>query len=335
MAISNELLSSTLYHIRDKEVDQLHKSVPFLDFASKMGGIEKLDGGTKIQRPLALSEHSSLTALSTGYEPVSMAVKDVMQPAIYDWADFAAPVVISRKEEMENRGERAIVSIVEARMRSVMGMFRREINLAILAGTALPSLNTLNGFTRTDGFLEEGARTVAGQTNTVGGIQKSVVDAAGWYNQRFDAASAFGTNGLDGMTSITSNAEHLASMGKIDCIIASEAGFRNYKRLLQQNERYVDVNALDGGNLQLAWGSAAVKMDTAMPTNGGGGNEYSMYFINFEAAKLIMHEDGDFKVSDFELVQGTTTRAAQVYWKGQLIADHLGSLGVLYGGDTY
>ena len=136
MAISNDLLSSTLYSIRDGEVDELFQKVAFLDNAKRFGGIEYEDGGIKIQRPLSIAEHSSITNLPTGYEAINLAVKDVLQPAIYEWADFTAPIVITKKEELENSGEKAIVKIVEARMRSVMGMLRRELNKQLLAGSS-------------------------------------------------------------------------------------------------------------------------------------------------------------------------------------------------------
>ena len=127
MAISNDLLSSTLYSIRDGEVDELFQKVAFLDNAKRYNGIEYEDGGIKIQRPLSIAEHSQITNLPTGYESVNLAVKDVLQPAIYEWSDFTAPIVITKKEELENKGEKAIVKIVEARMRSVMGMLPRNL----------------------------------------------------------------------------------------------------------------------------------------------------------------------------------------------------------------
>ena len=40
MAISNDLLSSTLYSIRDSEVDQLFRKTAFLDLVKAGGGIE-------------------------------------------------------------------------------------------------------------------------------------------------------------------------------------------------------------------------------------------------------------------------------------------------------
>ena len=73
MAISNDLLSSTLFSIRDGEVDELFQKVAFLDNCKKFGGIEYEDGGIKIQRPLSIAEHSSITNLPTGYEAVNLA----------------------------------------------------------------------------------------------------------------------------------------------------------------------------------------------------------------------------------------------------------------------
>jgi hypothetical protein len=188
MAISNDLLSSTLYSIRDGEVDELYKKVAFLDGVKKAGGVEVEKGGIKIQRPLSIQEHSTITQLATGYEPVSLAVNDVLRPAIYDWSDFVAPIVITKKEEMENSGEYAIVKILEARMKSVMGMLRRELNKQVLAGTStvLTSLNTLNGDSAgvgsATGFFEPLA--VGTQTNIVGGVSKATfATTPGWQNQ--------------------------------------------------------------------------------------------------------------------------------------------------------
>jgi hypothetical protein len=43
-------------------------------------------------------------------------------------------------------------------------------------------MSSLNGFTLTTGFLEEGAADAANQTNIVGGLQKSVLNVPGWFN---------------------------------------------------------------------------------------------------------------------------------------------------------
>ena len=147
MAISNDVLSSTLRILLEEEVDNLFKATPLLDQMKKKGRIDLYDGGQKLDVPLILAEHSSITQLSSGYEPVNLAVQDAMRNASYNWCDFVAPIVITEKEELSNKGERAIVSIAEARMKSVMGLLQREFEKQIIAGTStvLSELNTLNG----------------------------------------------------------------------------------------------------------------------------------------------------------------------------------------------
>tara|TARA_R110000796_G_scaffold228256_9_gene345290 strand:- start:433 stop:1449 length:1017 start_codon:yes stop_codon:yes gene_type:complete len=338
MAISNALLSTTLYSIRDKEVDELFKKTAFLDGVKQAGGIETESGGIKIQRPLSVYEHSTITSFSSGYEPVSLAVADTMVPAVYDWAYFNAPIVINELEESRNSGEKAIVKILEARMRNVMGMLRRDLNGQILAGgsATLGDLNTLNGEASASGFLENGTPDAANQTNTVGGQNKATLNVRGWFNQRQTAGSAFGTAGLPAMNQIYADTNDVALMGECGLIIASKAAFVNYKRSLQANERYVDSKVLDGGRMALAFAGAMLEADSAMPANTGvGTDEYSMYFLNFEGIKLVMMDGYDFALSPFIDIPGTIGRSARLQWQGQLIADHLGSQGVLVDGDTF
>jgi hypothetical protein len=274
--------------------------------------------------------------MTTGYEPVSLAVADVLKPAIYDWCDFAAPIVISKKEELENSGEKAVVKIVEARMRSVMSLLRRELNKQIIGGSSatLTTMNTLNGSTAgTNKFLEPRVPG-ATQTSVVGGLNKATLNVPGFFNQ-FQNSGAFGTGGLGAMHNIYTASNVITPMGEINSVIASTAAFANYKRTLFINERYIDEKTLDGGRMALAYAGAMVSADSDMPQNGGGANVYSMYFINFDGIKMVIHKDGDFAVSPFEYISGTTARAATVYFKGQLIADHLGSCGVLINGDVF
>lgn len=342
MAISNDLLSSTLYSIRDGEVDELFQKVAFLDNAKRFNGIEYEDGGIKIQRPLSIAEHSQITNLPTGYEAVNLAVKDVLQPAIYEWADFTAPIVITKKEELENKGEKAIVKIVEARMRSVMGMLRRELNKQILRGnsTILTTVNTLNGGANANGFLE--AETKTTQNNVVGGVSKATYNVNGWTNQVFDVGGVFGTDGIRGMQQIAIQANTVTHMGEVNCVLLSEAAMANYRRALFAQERFINEKTLDGGRMQLAFGGAVVEQDlelgfnyTSASFNGGVPAPLSGYFLNFDGVKICMHKDADFAVSPFEHISGTTARAAQLYVKMQLIADHLGSCGILFDGDTF
>jgi hypothetical protein len=329
MAISNDLLSSTLYSIRDSEVDNLYKKVAFLDGVRRAGGVETESGGIKIQRPLSIAEHSTITQLATGYEPVSLAVNDVLRPAIYDWADFTAPIVITKKEEMENSGEYAIVKILESRMKSVMGMLRRELNKQILRGdsSVLSAVNTLNGdvgIGSATGFLEHAAAGT--QTNVVGGISKATFPVAGWQNQFADAG---GTLAMTDLYNLYIAANSVAPSGDVSHLIMSDSAFSQYRNLLFAQERFVQTDKLDGGRMSLAFNGAIAEQDPEMGFASSGPGNTDAYMLNYDGIKLVFHNEGDFSVSPFEHISGTTARAAQLYVKVQLVADHLGGQGVL------
>jgi len=333
MAISNDLLSSTLYSIRDGEVDELYKKVAFLDGVRKAGGVEVEKGGIKIQRPLSIQEHSTITQLATGYEPVSLAVNDVLRPAVYDWADFVAPIVITKKEEMENSGEYAIVKILEARMKSVMGMLRRETNKQILRGnsTVLSSLNTLNGSVSANGFLEP--EFTANQNNVVGGISKTTFPVPGWLNQYVNGG---GSLSMDELYNLYIAANSVAPMGDISHLIMKPSVLAQYRQLLFANERFIDTKTLDGGRMGLAFNGALAEQDPEMDFDvtqasgtGAGTFKIGAYMLNYDGIKLVFHSEGDFSVSPFEHISGTTARSANLYVKCQLIADFLGGQGVL------
>jgi hypothetical protein len=220
-------------------------------------------------------------------------------------------------------------------MRSVMGMLRRELNKQLLRGnsTILTTVNTLNGDSVSLGFLE--AKAKASQTNTVGGVSKTTYPVNGWLNQFADIGSAFGTNGILGMQQMAIQANTVTHMGEVNCVLLSEATMANYRRALFAQERYINEKTLDGGRMQLAFGGSVVEQDLELGYTDADGTEVSGYFLNFDGVKLCMHKDADFAVSPFEHISGTTARAAQLYVKMQLIADHLGSCGVLANADTY
>jgi hypothetical protein len=344
MAISNEILSSTLRVLAEREVDNLYKNVPFLNEVRNSGGVEVIDGGSKIDRALILAEHSSITQLSSGYEAVNLAVADALKNASYEFCDFVAPIVITKKEELSNRGERAIISIVEARMKSVMGMLQREFEKQIVANssTVLTELNTLNGAAGLagglnisgsgTGFLE--ADAYGGQGNTVGGLSKATYTT---FNNQFKNSTAgggtFSANAIADMTEMYIECQNNSPMGVPNLILSSPAAYKNYKTLLFANERYMPEDTLDGGKLALAFASAKMYVDPFLPVTSGP-NSLSIYMLNTEFMKLVIDSDANFTVSDFEHISGYASRAAHIMCRCQLITDHLASHALIVNAET-
>jgi len=324
MAISNDILSSTLRILLDEEVDNLFKATPLLEEMRKSGGVETYDGGQKLNVPLILAEHSSITQLSNGYEPVDLAVKDALRQAEYNWCDFVAPVVITRKEELSNKGEKAVVSIAEARMKSVMGMLQREVEKQLVAGssTVLSELETLlaDGTTATDngGFLAHQAGT-----RTVGGIS---CGSFATYNNQYVSAAV----DIPKMTELYINCQANTPGGTSpNVILASQEAYQTYKEKLFNKERFMSEDSLDGGRLNLAFHGARMYYDPFMDSlTDANSKAVQFYFLNTKHIKLAFDSAAQFEMDDFESISGYASRSANIFTRLQMYVDHLGAHGL-------
>ena len=337
MAVQNDILSSTARARAKSAVDNLFQTVPLLDHIKSAGGVEIIDGGQRITRAAILAEHSNITQLATGYEAVSSTVADVLRSPEYEWCDFVAPIVITKKEELSNRGDNAVISIADARMKSVMGMLKREWELQAIRGTSatLTEMQTLDGNAAaagTTGWLENLAFSTGGQNNVVGGLSKATFAASNWNNQFATAGAGFAANGLGAMADLAIDCQIYAVEGGVDLILASPNSYRLYKAAIQQNERYLPKETvLDAGRLALAYNGAMMYVEANLGTTGAGpgAQPMSMYFLNSKTMKVVFDSDANFSVGDFENKSGYAAREAHVYVRTQLVADHLASLGLL------
>ena len=339
MAIQNDILSSTARARSKKALDNLFQTVPLLDHIKKAGGVEIINGGQRITRAAILAEHSNITQLSTGYEAVSSSVADVLRSPEFEFCDFVAPIVITKKEELSNRCENAVISIADSRMKSVLGMLKREWELQTIRGTSttLTELQSLNGVNTATGWLEEGAFGT-GQANTVGGLSKTTYASSNWNNQSFDVsnggASDFANNGLNGMAELMLQTQIYAPEGSVDLILASPTSYRLYKNTLQQQERYMPKETvLDAGRLALAYNGALMYVENNLG-HAVGADTPSMYFLNTKSMKVVFDSEANFEMTDFEHKSGFAAREAHMFVRTQLVADHLASLGLLYDAEA-
>ena len=338
MAVQNDILSSTARARSKKALDNLFTTVPLLDHIKKAGGVEEISGGQRITRAAILAEHSNITQLSTGYESIAAGVADVLRSPEFEWCDFVAPIIITKKEELSNRGDDAVISIADARMKSVMGMLKREWEKQAIAGTStvLTEMQTLNGIDSATGRFEEGAFG-SGQSNSVGGLSKSTYASANWNNQVASAGGAFNTNraGEGAMTDLMIQTQIYAPEGTVDLILASPTSYKLYKQSLRAQEQYVKETVLDGGRLALAFSGALMYVENNLGfTGSGGSNKMSMYFLNSKSMKIVFDKEANFSLSDFQDKSGYAAREAHLYVRTQLVADHLASLGILTNGEA-
>jgi hypothetical protein len=330
--VQADILASTLRILRDKEVDSTFRAIALLDACERAGNIVQESGGSYVDVPLVLTDHSQITQLSNGYESVSLAVKDVMRTGTSSWCDAVAPIVITKKEELSNKGERAIIRIAETRMKQVMGMLRREINKQIVAGTStiLTDLNTLNGAVA-GGFLH--AATFGTQSGTVQGVDKASFPES--YQNQF--ADAGGSLTVAQMQSLLIDTKVYGPEGDVDIILASPESYAVYRGLLEDNERYASIQEMQdmSGRLALVFGGAPVYIEPQLSgVNASNSNPLSQYFLNSALFNLYTDEDAFFEVEPMESIPGYATMAANIIVRMQLTASNLSGHGILTNGNA-
>lgn len=336
MALSFDVLASTLRILRDREVDNTFRTIPLLDAVKAKGNIEKVNGGSKVNHPVILAEHSSITQLSTGYESVNLAVKDPLRTAEFNWCDFVAPVVVTEKEQLTNKGDRAVIRIAEARLKSVMGMLQREWCKQVVAGTStvLTELNTLNGETSTTGFFNKAAFG-AQNANTVGGIVKADF-LQSWQNQVADVAGNFSANGLSKMSNLMIQTQTYAPEGEVDIILASPLSYELYRSALTAQERYSSMEQMRGlsGKLGLLYNGAMMYIEPNLGFAIGGGDKMSMYFLNSKLFNVYFDQDAFFEMGEMKAISGYAAMSSNIMTRTQLAISHLAGQGVLINAEA-
>ena len=334
--ITNDLLSTTLYNIHDQIVDGLFQTSPFLSVSKKLGKIKYHQGSFKLVVPIETAEQTTSTQITTGWEPVNMAVQEISQQAQYDYSRVVRPVLISGKEETSNRGEKAIIQLAEARHKAAIAAMMRELNRQIVQGgvSAFSNVTSLNGNTSfgglTDGFLE--ANDVGSQTNGVGGLTRGSV--VGLNNQFIDGnPSGAGTVAdiIKNLYTLEARASTLLPAGgdggRFHLTLASMTAYAAYRNALFANERFIDVKSLDAGGVQsLAFSSGVMMPDRDIGFGQTSSTkENSFMLLNLDGIFLDQLEGADFAFTGFMDYPGYDGRYGQIVWQGGLCAGHLGS----------
>lgn len=329
MALQPDILASTLRILRDKYVDSTFKSIPLVENMQNLGLIEQVDGGSKINHPVVLTDHSTITQLSSGYESVNLSVKDPLRTAEHNWCDFVAPIVLTKKEELSNKGERAKVRILEARLKQTMGMVKREVEKQLIRGNSsiLTELETLNGVDYSTGWFEANTFGDGTQNNVVGGIDKTAFPTS-WNNQ-FQTGQ-FGANRLKKMQALIIDTQQYAPEGDVDLILASPNSYAAYKDYLQQQERYVSMTEQRSmsGRLGLEFNGAAMFIEPNLGFTAGGA-PVSMYFINSKLFSIYFDKDAYFEVSPMDKVSGYVAMACEMLCRMQICSSNLSGHGIL------
>ena len=340
MAITSSILSTTLQLLRDQLVDNSFLAHPLIRAIEEHGNLVKVSGGARVDQPVIFGESSTISELATGWEPVSMAVTDPFTTASFEYANFTAPVVLNAVEKAANKGDLAVVNILQAKVKNVMLSLKRASCRQMIVGdsSSITGLQTLNGngtatsAPNATGWLEGVAGTA--QVNSVGGLSKLTYRSKNWFNQFVSAGGSLALSHLDEL--FIQSQIFNPSGGTPDILLMSPKCYAAFLALMDSRIQYINVASRDGLNSQMVatYRGAQVYVDpnlgfTANAASGMGAVPVSAYLLDSSTFQLYVDTDGFFNMSDMLPVPGTATEAAMIFCRMQLTTGHLASHSIL------
>lgn len=337
----NELLTSTLRDFIQAEKSMQDRPTRFLDDLDKMGK-RMSEGGESIQIDWETNRHSQPTRLTTGYEIINLTAQKVGTPGRDDWGEVVYPVVMSQSEDWRNRGKAKRLDILERRARVTFHGAREDLQKHFLQGgvSGFDDILSYNGFDNTDGMLEQDA--VGSQTNTLHTLSRAAfATLPGFQNQVFDIAGSFSANGLDGLTDVSSRIKELAGEGGIKLMGYGSIEFmNNLKKASRTFEQFIDVEKYDGGKMVQVWDGIRLQSladQLGLPNAGSvtTADPISCIIVDFASIYCDAQTGYWFDTGDFREATNQLVRWSPLHIVTQLLAEYLGSSGVLFDGNVF
>jgi hypothetical protein len=330
--------------------DNIFKDSAFLAAMRMMDAIQMQNGGERIRAPLMYGTNSTVKSYE-GYETLDTTPQDGMTTAFYEWKEIGGTISISRKEERQNSGEAAILSLLSSKVKQCEMTGRETLNRQILQGTLssttfIPGndakdLNPLFWFLRKDNTADP----------TAGGDVGNISASEAWWrpvtavfdSTSLDTGNDFAVNvstykGLVAGLRRLYNHCSRGSGGSPNLAVLEQVTYETYENALDEKVRYTNTKLADMGFDNIKLRGATCVWDEVMPSvDTGETDESSVTFtgsvamLNTEFYKLIIDSETDFVTTPFVTPENQTAKTAKLLFMGNVVASNLRKLGVGYG----
>jgi len=322
------LLSTTLKNYSKKLRDNIFNAFPFLKWLMSQGRITKQDGGTHIVKHLLYGKNSTFKFYA-GYETLDTTPQEALTQAALDWKWYYGTVTIDNPTFLKNRGPRAILSILQARIAQAEMSLAEKINTdAFLDGTGNSSKNLT------------GLAIMVDSTGTYGGIARATNSY--WAAQETAASAALTVSGSAGMRRMYNDCALGPTRQTPNLIITDQDEFEAYEALMDPYMRY-SVVGVENPNVvyrrqSLMFRDARMFWDDLCQAG-------VMYFLNTRcmgiveldgrSSEVVSQQDdrdvGSFRIQKFQEPVNQDSRTAKFFWAGNMITENCRRLGKLTG----
>lgn len=270
-----------------------------------------ITGGDPITETFSWQENPNGGSYS-GYDVLPTAADDGPTAAQYRLAQYAVPVAFSGLDGLVNSGKEAILDLLESKLDTASATMSNLLNQHMyLDGTGNNGKNIIGLAAACPAVVP------ASQTNTYGGIDRSLSANSFWRSQYATSTSLIG-----GVATATTIQQAWNSFvinctrgnDRPDLIIASPTVFAIFENSLQAQQRFESSDLADAGFRALKFQGIDVVFDTAA---SGIGANYA-YFLNTKYFKFKTHAKRNFVPMDQvrSINQDATTQ--MLLWAGNI-----------------
>jgi hypothetical protein len=237
-------LLATTASKRDKKelADAVFNEIPTFEYLNKKGKVS-VDGGATILLNLEVAKNDQ-AGFYSGYDILSTAPVEFATTAQYQWKQAYAPVSISgRESDIQNRGEAALINLLDAKQRNAEKSLRDLINRK-LHGSA----NTVKEVTSLSKLIDA--------TSTVGDINST---SNSYWQSTLKTSGAFATQGIADWRNLKNTLG--TKGGKTDLILTTQTVHEAYEATMAPQIRYTDMGTANAKFGDLKFGTAMVRFD--------------------------------------------------------------------------
>lgn len=292
---------------RKRSAENQWGEAAFLREFEKQGGVVRKDFGYQLEATLDYRRNAGIQFQTSDLQALNSDKTEVLTAAVYDIAELSAPIIWSRKDEVQNPTENQKVNLVTSLASNGIDSHDDAVEEGCFA-------------TSTNGFLGFGTHITDAGTGSSGGIDPSTDTF--WANQQ--STYVDDTDIVAAMTTVwNACAKGSGSMLSPTLLVSNGATQALFEGTQQANQRYVDTEELKAGFKVLGFKTSRY----VFSKNGGT----RIFFINPKVLQLWVARGHYRDLGETEPLSGLQNAyVRKVYSALQMVGMNRSRLGVVH-----
>jgi hypothetical protein len=318
----NALIATTLPKVQPSIVDNFFQATPYFWWMKDKGRSSVYDGGESIEIPIMYDENPNAKAYDA-YEVMDATPPQGIATTVWKMAHYRVPIMYSRTTAAANKGDSAVVNLIDALKQQAELSLTRCINTDLFTTS-----RTVNNKLIYSMYQVVDTATVASQTLIIGGISRSTY--TWWRNQWSSIATTAGSTGIaDGIRAAYANCSD--GSDHPDLALADTLSYWHLESKLATSIRYVNQRAAEFGFDNMTYQGMTIMQDKSITgTNVDGAG--SIFLLNSKYQKLHLGSDANFKIITPEYEKWQDAYVGAILVDIQQTCSNCRRNGVLQGG---